>query len=74
MSGGRLLPDVCGYPISWIATVDVCSNRDVLRLPALAHHLFLFSNVWDLATLTKLHTEMSICRTKMYSHIYTTTF
>ena len=37
---GRLLPDVCGYPVSLIVSVDVSSERDVLRLPSLARHLF----------------------------------
>ena len=31
--GRRLLPDVCGCPVSWIVLVDVCSEGDVLRLP-----------------------------------------
>ena len=37
---GRLLPDVCGYPVSLIVSVDVSSEGDVLRLPGLARHLF----------------------------------
>lgn len=37
---GRLLPDVCGYPVSLIVSVDVSSEGDVLRLPSLARHLF----------------------------------
>ena len=60
---GRLLPDVCGYPVSLIVSVDVSSEEDVLRLPSLARHLF-FPKIWGLATLTKLKTEMRICRTK----------
>ena len=39
---GRLLPDVCGYPVSLIVSVDVSSEGDVLRLPCLARHLFFF--------------------------------
>ena len=39
---GRLLPDVCGYPVSLIVSVDVSSEGDVLRLPSLARHLFFF--------------------------------
>ena len=61
---GRLLPDVCGYPVSRIVSVDMSSEGDVLRLPSLARHLFFFPNIWGLATLTKLKTEMRICRTK----------
>ena len=60
---GCLLPDVCGYPVSRIVSVDVSSEGDVIRLPSLARHHF-FSNIWGLATLTKLKTEMRICRTK----------
>ena len=60
---GCLLPDVCGYPVSLIVSVDVSSEGDVLRLPCLARHLF-FPNIWGLATLTKLKTEMRICHTK----------
>ena len=37
---GRLLPDVCGYPVSRIVSVDMSSEGDVLRLPSLARHLF----------------------------------
>ena len=36
---GRLLPDVCGYPVSRIVSVDVSSEGDLLRLPSLARHL-----------------------------------
>ena len=57
----RLLPDVCGYPVSRIASVNVCSEGDVLRLPSLFHHLPSF---WGFAILKKLNTEMRICRTK----------
>ena len=39
--GRRFLPDVCGYPVSRIASVDVCLKGDVLCLPSLAHHLFI---------------------------------
>ena len=39
--GRRLLSDVCGYPVSRIAPVDVCSERGVLYLSSLAHHLFV---------------------------------
>ena len=60
---GRLLPDVCGYPVSLIVSIDVSSEGDVLCLPSLARHLF-FPNIWGLATLSKLKTEMRICRTK----------
>ena len=38
----RLLPDVCGCPVSWNASVDVCSEGDVLHWPSLPHHLFCF--------------------------------
>ena len=41
----RFLPDVCGYPVSRIASVDVCSAGNVLGLPSLAYHL-LFPNFW----------------------------
>ena len=51
--GRRRLSDVCGYPVSRTASVDVCSEGDVLRLPSFAHHLFS-PNFWGLATLTKL--------------------
>ena len=34
----RLLPDVCGCPVSWIAS-DVLGG-DALCLPSLSHHLF----------------------------------
>ena len=61
---GRLLSDVFGYPVSRIVSVDVSSEGDVLRLPSLARHIFFFPNIWGLATLTKLKTEMRICRTK----------
>ena len=61
---GRLLPDVCGYPVSLIVSVVLSSEGDVLRLPSLARHLFFFPNIWGLATLTKVKTEMRICRTK----------
>ena len=37
---GRLLPDVCGYPVLLIVSVDVSSEGDVLRLPSLARYLF----------------------------------
>ena len=37
--GRRLLPDVCGYPVSRIESVDICSEWDVLRLLSLAHYL-----------------------------------
>ena len=37
---GHLLPDVCGYPVSRIVSVDVSSEGDVLRLSSLARHLF----------------------------------
>ena len=41
--GRRRLPDVCGYPASRIASVDVCDGVCVLRLPSLDHHLlFVF--------------------------------
>ena len=42
---GRLLPDVCGYPVSLIVSVDVSSEGDVLRLPSLARHLFFFKHL-----------------------------
>ena len=57
---GRLLPDACGYPVSLIVSVDVSSEGDV---PSLARHLF-FPSIWGLATLTKLKTEIRICRTR----------
>ena len=60
--GRRLLPDVCRYPVSRIASVDVSSDGDVFCLPSLANHLFL-PNSWGLATMTKLKTDMRICRT-----------
>ena len=60
--GRRLLPDVCGYPVSRVESVDVCSEGDVFRLLSLAHHMFL-KTFCGLATLTKLNTEMRICRT-----------
>ena len=50
--------------VSRIASVNVCLEQDVLRLPSLAYHPFFFFNFWDLATLSKLNTEMRICRTK----------
>ena len=48
--GRRLLPDVCGYAVSRTASVDVCSKRDVLRLPlgacktGLSHLVILFTD------------------------------
>ena len=50
---GRLLPDVCGYPVSRIVSVDVSSEGDVVRLPRLPVTYFS-PNIWGLATLTKL--------------------
>ena len=38
--GSRLLPDVCGCPVSWEASVDIRSEGNVPRWPSLAHHLF----------------------------------
>ena len=37
--GRRLLPDVCDYPVSRIASVDVSSKGGVLRLQSLSRHL-----------------------------------
>ena len=28
--GRRLLPDICGWPVSLFTSIDVCSERDVL--------------------------------------------
>ena len=33
--GRRLLPDVCGYPVSRIASVVVGSEGEMLRLPSI---------------------------------------
>ena len=56
---GRLLPDVCGYPVSRIVSVDVSSEGDVVRLPV----TYFSPNIWGLATLTKLKNRNGICRT-----------
>ena len=40
--GRCLFHNVCGFPVSWDASVDVCSEEHVLRLLSLAHHLFCF--------------------------------
>ena len=40
--GRRLLPDVCGCPVSGIVPVDVCLEGDVLHLTSLADHMFFF--------------------------------
>ena len=59
--GRRLLPDVCGYPVSRIESVDVCSKEDVFCLPSLALYVFV-QNVWDLATLKKYFSvNIQIC-------------
>ena len=64
------MPDVYGYSVSQKTLVDVCSEEDVLCLTNLAHHLFS-PNLWGLATLTKLNTEMRICSaTVWYSNAY----
>ena len=61
---GRLLPDVCGYPVSRIVSVDVSSAWGCASLAESCPSPIFFSNIWGLATLTKLKTEMRICRTK----------
>ena len=58
--GRRLLPDAYGYPVSRTASVDMCSEGMCFACCC----LFVFSNFWGLATLTKLNTAMRICRTK----------
>ena len=40
--GRRLVPDVCGYTVLRIASVDVCSAGNVLRLLSFVDHLLLF--------------------------------
>ena len=40
--GRRLVPDVCDYTVSRIASVDVCSAVNLLRLLSFVDHLFFF--------------------------------
>ena len=40
--GRRLVPDVCGYTVSRIASVDVYSAGNVLRLLSFVDHLLFF--------------------------------
>ena len=61
---GRLLPDVCGYPVSRIVPVDVSSEGDVLRLPSLVRHLCFSKHLGFSDTDEDKKTEMRICRTK----------
>ena len=53
---------LCGYPVSRSASVDVVSDGGVLAQSCPSP---VFPNIWGLATLTKLKTEMHICRTKI---------
>ena len=55
--------ELWGSSVSKEASVGVCSEGGVLRLPSLAYQLFCVPNCWGLASLTKLNTEMRICRT-----------
>ena len=52
-----------GTAVSRIAPVGVCSEGLYFACRVLPVSYF-FSNFWYLATLTKLNTEMRICRTK----------
>ena len=40
--GMRLFPDICVYPVSQIASTDVCLEGGVLRLLSLAYHMLFF--------------------------------
>ena len=65
MSLGRCpLPDDCGCPVSLDASFNVCSERGCVSLAESCQSPVLFSNFEDLASLTKIRSEMLICRTK----------
>ena len=66
--GRRLLPDVCGYLVSLTASIVVCSEGDVLRLPNLAHYLLLLG----FSDTDEVKYNMRMCRTKfgIVTHIF----